>query len=174
MSLRIIAGEARGRRLITPDGMDVRPTPSRVREAVFNSLHSLSCLEGADVLDLFAGSGALGLEAVSRGADSATFVESASPALAALKANIRAIGFNDRCRVVPGDVMVELARLVGDYGVALCDPPYQFDAWPELLARLPADVVMAESDRAVDPGPGWDVIKQRRYAGTVVVIAGRR
>ena len=174
MSLRIIAGEARGRRLSTPAGIDVRPTAGRVREAVFNSLHSLGCLEGAHVLDLFAGSGALGLEAVSRGAASATFVESASAALAVLRANIEATGFNDRCQVVPGDVMEELTRLAGDCGVALCDPPYQFDAWPELLARLPADVVMAESDRAVDPGPGWDVIKQRRYAGTVVVIAGRR
>ena len=174
MPLRIIAGEARGRRLSTPQGMDVRPTTSRVREAVFNSLHSLGCLEGADVLDLFAGSGALGLEAVSRGAASATFVESALSALAALKANIEATGFNDRCRVVPGDVMAELPRLVGGYDVALCDPPYRFDAWPELLSRLPADVVMAESDQAVDPGPGWDVIKQRRYAGTVVVIASRR
>ena len=174
MALRIIAGEARGRRLSTPKGMDVRPTTSRVREAVFNSLHSLGCLEGADVLDLFAGSGALGLEAVSRGAASATFVESALPALAALKANIEATGFNDRCRVVPGDVMGELPRLVDGYDLALCDPPYRFDAWPELLSRLPADVVMTESDQAVDPGPGWDVIKQRRYAGTVVVIASRR
>lgn len=174
MTLRIIAGEARGRRLITPEGMDVRPTTSRVREAVFNSLHSQGCLEGADVLDLFAGTGALGLEAVSRGAASATFVESARLALAALRANIDATGLNDRCRVVPGDVMEELPRLGGDFDVALCDPPYGFDAWPELLSRLPVNVVMVESDQAVEPGPGWDVIKQRRYAGTVVVIASRR
>lgn len=174
MTLRIIAGEARGRRLTTPEGMDVRPTTSRVREAVFNSLHSLGHLQGADVLDLYAGSGALGLEALSRGAASAAFVESASPALAALRANIDATGFDDRCRVVPGDVLEELPRLSDDFDLALCDPPYQFDAWPELLSRLPANVVVAESDQAVDPGPGWDVIKQRRYAGTVVVIACRR
>lgn len=174
MSLRIIAGEARGRRLRTPEGMDVRPTTSRVREAVFNSLHSQGCLEGADVLDLFAGSGALGLEAVSRGAASATFVESAPPALAALRANIGATGFDDRCRVVTGDVMAELPRLGGGYDVALCDPPYGFDAWRKLLSLLPVEVVVAESDQAVEPGPGWDVIKQRRYAGTVVVIASRR
>lgn len=174
MTLRIIAGEARGRRLSTPDGIEVRPTTSRVREAVFNSLHSQGCLEGADVLDLFAGSGALGLEAVSRGAASATFVESAPPALAALKANIDATGFNDRCRVVPGDVMEELPRLGHGYDVVLCDPPYRFDAWPELLSRLPADTVVAESEQAVELGPDWDVVKQRRYAGTVVVIATRR
>ena len=174
MTLRIIAGEARGRRLKTPEGMDVRPTTSRVREAVFNSLCSQGSLEGADVLDLFAGSGALGLEAVSRGAASATFVESAPPALAALRANIDATGFTDRCRVVPGDVMEELSRLGGDFDVALCDPPYQFEAWPELLSKIPAGVVMAESDQAVVPGSEWDVIKQRRYAGTVVVIASRR
>ena len=174
MVLRIIAGEARGRRLSTPEGMDVRPSTGRVREAVFNSLHSLGCLEGADVLDLFAGTGALGLEAVSRGAASATFVESAPSALAALRANIDLTGFNDRCRVVPGPVMEELPRLDGDYDVALCDPPYQFTAWPELLHRLPADTVVAESDQAVVPGLGWDVIKQQRYAGTVVVIASRQ
>ena len=174
MTLRIIAGEARGRRLSTPEGTDVRPTTSRVREAVFNSLHSQGCLEDADVLDLFAGSGALGLEAVSRGAASATFVESAPAALAALKANINAIGFNDRCRVVPGDVMKELAGLGHGFDVVLCDPPYGFDAWPELLSQLPSDTVVAESDQAVELGPDWDVVKQRRYAGTVVVIATRR
>ncbi|MCY3910851.1 MAG: RsmD family RNA methyltransferase [bacterium] len=174
MVLRIIAGEARGRRLSTPEGMDVRPSTSRVREAVFNSLNSMGRLQGAAVLDLFAGSGALGLEAVSRGAASATFVETAPPALAALQANIDAIGFEDRCRVVPGDVWEELPRLGAGYDVALCDPPYQFDSWPELLSQIPADVVMAESDQAVVPGSEWDVIKQRRYAGTVVVIASRR
>lgn len=174
MALRIIAGEARGRRLSTPEGGDVRPSTSRVREAVFNSLHSLGVLEGADVLDLYAGSGALGLEAVSRGAASATLVESAPAALAALRANIAAVGFGDRCRVVPGDVMAELPRLGDRYDVALCDPPYGFDAWPELLSGLPADVVVAESHEAVVIGPGWDVVKQQRYAGTVVVIASRR
>ena len=174
MTLRIIAGEARGRRLNSPEGMDVRPSTSRVREAVFNSLHSQGCLVGADMLDLFAGSGALGLEALSRGAASVTFVESAPSALTALRANIDAVGFNDRCRVVAGDVMAELPRLDGDYDVALCDPPYRFNAWPELLSRVPADTVMAESDQAVVFGPDWDVIKQQRYAGTVVVIACRR
>lgn len=174
MTLRIIAGEARGRRLTTPEGIDVRPTTSRVREAVFNSLHSQGWLEGADLLDLFAGSGALGLEALSRGAASAVFVESAPSAQAALRANIAATGFGDRSRVVPGDVMAELPRLGEGYDVALCDPPYRFDAWPELLSKLPADVIVAESHEAVVPGPGWDVVKQRRYAGTVVVIASRR
>ena len=174
MTLRIIAGEARGRRLSTPEGIDVRPSTSRVREAVFNSLHSQGCLEGASVLDLFAGSGALGLEAVSRGAASATFVESAPRALAALKANIEATGFGDRCRVVPGDVLVELPRLGSEFDVALCDPPYGFDAWLDLLSGLPVGIVVVESDRAVDPGPDWDVIKRQRYAGTVVVIASRR
>lgn len=174
MTLRIIAGEARGRRLSTPQGIDVRPTTSRVREAVFNSLHSMGRLEGALVLDLYAGSGALGLEALSRGAASATFVESAPAALAALNANIDAIGFRGRCRVVSGDVMEELPRLGGDFDLALCDPPYQFEEWPDLLSRLPSKVVVAESRDTVIPGPEWDVVKQRRYAGTVVVIACRR
>ncbi len=174
MMLRIIAGSAKGRRLRTPEGMEVRPSTSRVREAVFNSLHSLGCVEGADVLDLFAGSGALGLEALSRGAASATFVECAPPALSALLSNIDATGFADRSRVVRGDAMAELPRLEPRYSVALCDPPYGFARWRELLALIPADVVMAESDREVSPGHDWVVLKSRRYAGTVVVIASRR
>lgn len=174
MTLRIIAGEARGRRLSAPEGFDVRPSTGRVREAVFNSLHSFGHLEGAAVLDLFAGSGALGLEALSRGAASATFVEISQSALAVLEANIAATGFGDRSQVVSGDVMEQLPRLEGSYDVALCDPPYRFDAWPDLLSKLPADVVIAESDQSVVPGPGWVVLKQRRYAGTVVVIASRQ
>ncbi len=174
MKLRIIAGEARGRSLSVPEGVEVRPTTGRVREAVFNSLYGSGCPAGADVLDLFAGSGALGLEALSRGAASATFVEQSPPALAALRANIAATGFGDRCRVVPGDVMEELPRLKTSYDLALCDPPHRFDSWPKLLAQLPVTMVVIESDRPVVPGPGWVVLKQQRYAGTVVVIATRQ
>ncbi|WP_420637550.1 16S rRNA (guanine(966)-N(2))-methyltransferase RsmD [Candidatus Poriferisocius sp.] len=174
MVLRIIAGEARGRPLHTPAGSDVRPSTARVREATFNSLHSQGRLQGAEVLDLFAGTGALGLEALSRGAASATFVERDPAALTALRANLATTGYEARGRVVAGDVMAELPRLGRHYGVALCDPPYRFDAWEDLLAGIPADVVVAEADRPVVPGSAWEVIKQRRYAGTVVVIAARR
>ncbi len=185
MSLRIIAGEAKGRRLQVPEGTDVRPSTARVREAVFNSLQSLGILQGACVLDLFSGSGALGLEALSRGAAAATFVESSPVALDALRANISAVGYTKRCQVIAADVLGEWVNLAsfssGDvrsqmplFDLALCDPPYSFNRWSELLADLSASVLMAESDRAIELGAQWDIFKSARYAGTVVVIAKRR
>ncbi|MXW42596.1 MAG: methyltransferase [Acidimicrobiia bacterium] len=185
MALRIIAGEAKGCRLHIPQGTQVRPSTSRVREAVFNSLHSLDLLHDAHVLDLYAGSGALGLEALSRGAASATFVESAPSALDALRANVAVTGLAQRSHVVPGDVMVKLQRLTGpaasgfdagagQFDVALCDPPYSFTMWTDLLAQLSSRVVVVESVSEVQPGPAWEVVKSQRYAGTVVVIAKQR
>src|SRR3954467_4150678 len=103
--VRVIAGEWGGRRLQAPPGDATRPTSDRVREAVFNALGSLGAVEGAAVADLFAGSGAMGIEALSRGAASVTFVDSARPARAAIEANLAATGFAEQARVVAGDVM---------------------------------------------------------------------
>src|SRR5579859_1944240 len=100
--MRVIAGELGGRRLRSPRGEATRPTSGRVREALFSMLGEI---DGARVLDLFAGSGALGIEALSRGAASATFVEHAPPALAALRANLAALGLGERSRVVDGDAL---------------------------------------------------------------------
>ena len=90
--VRVVAGTARGRRLVAPAGRDTRPTSDRVRESIFNALHSLGAVEEATVVDLFAGSGALGIEALSRGAAEATFVDSDPRAVAAIKRNLGAIG----------------------------------------------------------------------------------
>ncbi|MFN2506284.1 MAG: RsmD family RNA methyltransferase, partial [Acidimicrobiales bacterium] len=90
--MRVVAGLAGGRRLQAPEGRSIRPTSERVREAVFASLGSLGAVQGARVLDLFAGSGALGIEALSRGARSATFVDSDLRAVAAIRANLAAVG----------------------------------------------------------------------------------
>lgn len=170
--LRIIAGEARGRLLAVPDG-EVRPTSDRAREAIFNALGSMGALDGVFV-DFFAGSGALGLEALSRGATHATFLESDPRALEVLTANVEALGFADRATVHRADSLRSAVTLTGD--VALCDPPYAFDGWPALLGELSEagfEVVVIESDREIDPGAGWATSKQRRYAGTVVTIARR-
>ncbi|MDZ4064974.1 MAG: RsmD family RNA methyltransferase, partial [Coriobacteriia bacterium] len=109
--MRIVAGELRGRRISAPSGVETRPTSDRVREALFSSLTArLGTFDRACVLDAFAGSGALGLEALSRGASAATFAESARPALLALDANIRSLGIADRSRIVRGDVFTRARR----------------------------------------------------------------
>src|SRR5262249_58893941 len=99
--MRVIAGALGGRRLVAPRGAATRPTSDRVREALFSALGDVG---GARVLDVFAGTGALGIEALSRGAEHATFVESARPALAALRANLAALGIEGLARVVPQPV----------------------------------------------------------------------
>lgn len=175
--MRVVAGTARGRRLTTPVGTEVRPTSDRVREAVFNALVSLGAVDRARALDLFAGSGALGVEALSRGAAHVTFVERERSALDAVEANIRAAGVADRATVVRGDaVRLVGTALDGPFDLVLCDPPYAFAGWDQLLAGLlPAlatgAVVVAESDRPVEPGGAWVILRQKRYGGTVVTFA---
>jgi 16S rRNA (guanine966-N2)-methyltransferase len=170
--MRIVAGTAGGRNLVTPEGDDVRPTKDRVREAIFNSLHSHGHVEGCRFLDLFAGSGALGLEALSRGAADCTFIDHDRRSIAVVTENVDQLGFGDRAVVRQADGMA-VAGTMTPHDVALLDPPYSFDAWPELLAAVPAEVVVIESDRSIDPGAGWEILKEKRYAGSFVVIARR-
>lgn len=172
--MRVVAGSARGRRLVAPRGDAVRPTTDRVREATFNALGSLGAVDGAEVLDLFAGTGALGIEALSRGAAHATFVEPDRAARAALTENLEATGLADRATVEPVRAEAFLGR-VGDrrFDLALCDPPYAFEGWDELLDDLPATVVTCESDHEVVPPLTWVVVRARSYGTTFVVIARR-
>jgi 16S rRNA (guanine966-N2)-methyltransferase len=174
--MRVVAGSARGRRLVTPSGDEVRPTTDRVREAVFNALGSLDVLHDARVLDLFAGSGALGVEALSRGAAHAEFVDSSPAALRAVRTNLDAARLGDRATVVRADALAHVRRLAEQghrFDLALLDPPYAFDGWEELLAVVPAAVLVIESDRAVPVEPHARVLRERRYGGTVVTIARR-
>jgi 16S rRNA (guanine966-N2)-methyltransferase len=171
--VRVVAGSAKGRRLVAPAGRETRPTSDRVREAVFNSLHSLGVVDGARALDLFAGSGALGVEALSRGAQHCTFVEQARPALEAIRANLAATGLADRATVVASDVLSWLARTRPEVDLAMADPPYAFDGWSALLDAIVADVVALESDRPIELGPAFGGARSRRYGGTVVTL-GRR
>lgn len=168
--MRVVAGTARGRRIEVPDGTHTRPTADRVREAVFNSLYSLNAIEDARVLDLFAGSGALGIEALSRGAAEATFVENDRHALAVLRDNLAVLGFEDDARVVPADGTTYVAT-PGDYDLVLLDPPYDFDEWEELLAAVHGTVVVIESDREIAVPADWENHRVRRYGGTVVTLA---
>ena len=168
--MRVVAGSARGRRLRAPPGGTLRPTRDRVREAVFSMVASRDALAGAAVADLFAGTGALGIEALSRGASAATFVERDRTAVETIRANLASTGFAERATVVHGDVLrwLEEGRAVD---LALVDPPYSFDAWERLAARLQAGLAVFESDRELDLGDRWDVLRVRWYGGTVVTIA---
>lgn len=171
--MRIVAGSARGRRLQTPSGNDVRPTTDRVREATFNALGSLGVVHAARVLDLFAGSGALGIEALSRGAAHVTFVDTSPAALAAVRANLASCDLGDQAEVVRADALTFLGRATDGFDLVLLDPPYAFDQWPELLAAVRGEVVVIESDRPIETGPGFSVQRERRYGGTVVTIAAQ-
>ena len=170
--MRFVAGTAGGRNLVTPEGDDVRPTKDRVREAVFNSLHSYGLVEDCTFLDLFAGSGALGLEALSRGAAACTFVDSDRRSIAIVRQNVENLGFDDLATIRQADGPA-LAASAQQHDVALLDPPYDFDGWEALLDTVPAAVVVIESDRAIAPGERWQILKEKRYAGSVVVIARR-
>jgi 16S rRNA (guanine966-N2)-methyltransferase len=156
--MRIVAGDWRGRALKAPSGTATRPTADRVRQALFDMLiHARwagpPVVEDAIVLDAFAGSGALGLEALSRGAAQATFMESDRAALAALHANIAACGAKDRSRVLAVDVLT--APLASACGLVFLDPPYGAALVPQAVARLrasgwiaPHTVVVAETGHA--------------------------
>ncbi len=192
---RIIAGTAGGRRLRVPKGRVVRPTTDRSREAIFSALGSRAPLQGATVLDAFAGSGALGLEALSRGAARAVFVERNATCREVLRSNVSALGFEDRAEVVCANVLGWLERLRGDsdcdndeagaaciYDVAFCDPPYSFADWDRLMEILPALVLVAESDRPVAGNPEagdeksktrWRVTYEKKVGRTVVQLATR-
>ena len=175
VDMRVVSGDLGGRKLVTPDGIDTRPTSDRVREAMFNSLFSLDAIEGACVLDAFAGSGALGIEALSRGALHATFVETGRDALAALRENLETLQLGAQGRVVPGEALAHLERTAAEgshYDLVLLDPPYGFDQWDELLAAVPVGArVVIESDREVVVPDSWEVHRRKRYGGTVVTLA---
>lgn len=176
--MRVVAGLAGGRRLKAPAGRTVRPTSERVREALFNALGSLDAVDGATVVDLFAGTGALGIEALSRGAASAVFVDADVRAVRAIEENLRATGLVERARVVHADVFRFLAEpqpVAVDAGprsdLAFADPPYAFDDWPRLLAALPARLVAIEARTHVALVPGWRALRSKRYGDTVVTLA---
>ena len=166
--MRVVAGEFRGRRLTAPTTSATRPTTDRVREATFNALVSLDVVVGATVADLYAGSGALGIEALSRGARHCTFVEKDRSALAAIHDNIGTLGLSARTRVMSGDALVMSKGLAVD--LAFADPPYGFDGWTTLLDVVPARFLVAESSSEVDAPPGWESVRVKRYGRTWVTF----
>jgi 16S rRNA (guanine966-N2)-methyltransferase len=173
--MRVVAGSSRGRRLVAPAGADVRPTSDRVREAVFNALGSLAAVEDARVLDLFAGSGALAIEALSRGARSAVLVERDRAAAAVIERNLASTDLEARARLVRTEADPYLSSGPGPFDLVLLDPPYSYDGWEALLSGLesvvtPDAVVVIESDRDIEAPSGWRVERRKRYGSTFVAI----
>jgi len=166
--VRIIGGEHRSRYLEFPDAPGLRPTPDRVRETLFNWLGQ--DLYGLRCLDLFAGSGALGVEAASRGASQVTMVEKSPQVLAALRANVAKLRLAN-VALVGGDGLEFARNGIDRYDVVFLDPPFQADFLPRVLEVLPQRLnegarVYLESGEAIETGPGWRVLKQGR-AGQV-------
>jgi 16S rRNA (guanine966-N2)-methyltransferase len=167
--MRIVGGQFGGRRLVMPKDVRVRPTADRVREAWMSILGSE--LEGTRVLDLFAGSGALGLEALSRGAESVTFVELNPPSLRALEQNITALGVTDAVTVHRADAMRFVERLPeGAFDLVLADPPYTADHAARLVAhfrRHPFGRILSVEHRSDVELAGDDT---RRYGDTALTF----
>jgi len=171
LSVRVIAGSARGRRLRAPRH-GVRPTADRVREAIFDVLDHLGAVEGASVADVFAGSGALGIEALSRGAASATFVDADRDAVAAINWNLEMTRLGSaKSRIVRADALAWCKSVAAPFDLALVDPPYAFDRWRELLERLPARLAVLESSNEVELAGPFVLHRVYRYGGTLVTVA---
>ncbi len=176
--MRVIAGRWGGRRLQAPAGDATRPTSDRVREALFSVLGDR--VDGARVLDLFAGSGALGIEALSRGAAEATFVDSAPAAIRSLKANLDALGADAEIRRTDARRFLGAASVASRYyDLVFLDPPYRLAGrlGGELAAVLPAVLapdaaVVTESDRRAPLELELPLIDERRYGDTLIRIHG--
>lgn len=170
--MRIVAGVWGGRRIQAPPGRDTRPTTDRVREAWLSAI--APAIPGARVLDLFAGSGALGLEALSRGAARATFVEQAPVALRALRANVDALGAAESVEIVRSDALRFAGTLpAAVFDVAFADPPYARGLAEALLRlwleRPFARILTLERGRN-DPVPEVEGAREKRYGDTVLTI----
>jgi 16S rRNA (guanine966-N2)-methyltransferase len=138
---------------------------------VFNALIHLDVVVDARVLDLYAGSGALGIEALSRGAAHCTFVERDRAAVRAIDENVAVLGLRDRSRVIVGDGIAAAPKVAAD--LAFADPPYGFDDWPRLLGAVQARLVVAEADDEVAAPVGWESGRVKRYGRTWVTFLHR-
>jgi 16S rRNA (guanine966-N2)-methyltransferase len=180
--VRIIAGQHRGRRLAAPEGQATRPTGERMRQALFDMLWHApyagrEAIEGQTVLDAFAGTGALGLEALSRGAVNVTFIEQDRAALATLRANIAALKAEPACAVLAADAL-KPPRARAPCGLVFLDPPYARELVPRALAALsaagwiaPGALVCAELGREETlEAAGFEMLAEREHGAARVFV----
>ncbi|MFQ5507817.1 MAG: 16S rRNA (guanine(966)-N(2))-methyltransferase RsmD [Leptospirillia bacterium] len=177
--IRIIAGALKGRRLVSVSGREVRPTSARVREAVFSVLGDR--VQSAQVLDLFAGIGSLGLEALSRGAEHVDFVENNGRHLAAIHDSVEKMGLETQASLIKADAARFISRLrePGRYDLVFFDPPYGAEGITGMLASLarsealmPNGVVVVEHDVRASPefGLSWEVGRTYNYGKTAITL----
>lgn len=181
--IRVIGGTARGRKLQMVPGAGTRPISDRAKESLFNLLGS--DIESAEVLDLFAGTGSVGIEALSRGASRATFVESDRQAVNTIQANLKTVGFAERARVLRADVFIQLHNPAKQgFDFIHVAPPQYHNLWAETLAALdarpgwvnPDGVVVAQIDPRefqVLPLNNLELVDQRRYGSTLLCFYER-
>ena len=178
--MRIISGEYRGRKLESPKTNDVRPTTDKVKEAMFSIL--MPYIEGARCLDLFSGTGGLGLEALSRGAEFCVFCDRDRAGIALTKENIRKCGAEGKSRVVQGDYMKTLERAEERFDIILIDPPYDSGIYEKCLSSIEKldllsdeGIIITEHEKNVvlpDYLGKLSKIKERKYGQTVLSIYG--
>ena len=178
--MRVITGSARGRRLKELEGLETRPTTGKVKESLFSIIQF--DIEGRRVLDLFAGTGQLGIEALSRGAESAVFVERRKDALQAIRENLEACGFSDRARVVNGDAMSYL-KSGEKFDLIFLDPPYASGLLQQALEDIARfdicrehGIIVAESaaDQALPPLSGpYSIYREYRYGKIKLTVYHR-
>lgn len=174
--MRVITGSQRGKRLVTPEGTDVRPTVERVKEGVFSAIQF--DIEGRKVLDLFAGSGQLGIEALSRGAHYAVFVDNAAKSLDCVRKNLAATGFEGRATVVSSDFETYLLRCTERFDIVFLDPPYHKGMIEKAARQLygkTSDSGVLICETAHDDLPdgdlfGWRAVKRYRYGKVAVTL----
>ena len=167
--MRVITGSARGRNLATPDGLNTRPTSDMTKGAVFSILQMM--IENSDFLDLFAGSGQMGVEALSRGAKSATFIDSDAKAIAAVKANLKACGFMEKSRVAMMDSLTYIKNCTAKFDVIFLDPPYNKELIAAVLpycANCLKDegIILCETEKnesLPEDVSGLELVKEYRY-----------
>lgn len=176
--MRVITGTARGKRLKTPLGMQTRPTADRVKEAIFSSVQFE--IQNASFLDLFAGSGQMGIEALSRGASSAVFVDASAEACKLVQENLKLTGLGDRARVIRSDYLAYLQRCREKFDMIFLDPPYAEVFLENSMKKISEIDILSDCgimicERAVEKVlpehiPGLSQIKEHRYGNTCITI----
>ncbi|MBR4990197.1 MAG: 16S rRNA (guanine(966)-N(2))-methyltransferase RsmD [Oscillospiraceae bacterium] len=176
--MRVITGSARGITLKTPEGMVTRPTTDRVKEAMFSIIHFE--IPGADVLDLFGGTGQLGIEALSRGAKSAVFVDAGEPACRLIRENLKRTRLEAQARVVRSDYLAYLERTKEQFDIILLDPPYAEVFLESAIKKITEIDILRENGIIVAErplgkelpreSPGYDRSKDYKYGNTLLTI----
>lgn len=174
MYVRIISGTAKGRRILAPKGIRIRPTSDRVKEAIFNTISSM--VNNSDFLDMFAGTGNIGIEALSRGANRCTFVDQSPHAIKFIKTNLANLAFEDRSRIIKADAE-KAPDILGDhYDIIFLDPPYGCNLVIPVLKKLnlllkEAGIVIVETESKIELPSQCDLfrlIKVSKYGDTQV------